>query len=663
MNLDLYKTGQLKQLKSLQSRLSQKKNIQSRLALLEKGGQKAPYPLKERYYFALLQAIGQAHLLPLFEKKSVRKEWVCQLEKVERFFNFVSGCVGYQHFILELLTKDEEDSAFELHYPQVIDLQKQTTFVNKMLYSGLKNLPKCAEVYVVGGAGDRLNLQDPKTKKPLPVAFLRFLDKTLLENLIQNIEAREYLYWKLFAKRITTPILLMTSDEKDNNAHILNYLKTNHYFGRKKNSFHFLHQPSVPLVDKEGRWEVKKAKLQLKPGGHGMLWKLMEEQGGFSFLAKHKRSFFLIRQINNPVGGVDLAHLPFMGIGIEEKKAFGFATCERLVNAPEGMIVVKKEKKTSYLTNVEYTEFTKLGLKDVAKEHSNSSYFPANSNILFVNCKKIIQAIKKNPLPGLILNFKDQKSGRLESTMQNIADALTSSNLLKNYEKLHAFATFNKREKTLSVCKQKIQKRAIEHTLLGALFDYFRAQEELLEMCSYSFCKQDKKTFLKHPSFIFEYRPILGPLFSIISQKIKKGRLGPQSELYLNITNLEMCNVDIEGSLCIEAFDLEQGSCILHNVKIKNKGLQFKSKDWQGGRYHRKGTLEIILHKQSAFFAQNVTFLKSQKIIVKAGMVCTAVQVGSRVQLVHEPIKGRGFKWHYTLNKNKEIIIKKSPLI
>lgn len=61
------------------------------------------------------------------------------------------------------------------------------------------------------------------------------------------------------------------------------------------------------------------------------------------------------------------------------------------------------------ITNIEYTEFEKLGLVDVAVRHNSSkSCFPANTNILYVSLdaarKAVEEGIKKGGfgacLPG-----------------------------------------------------------------------------------------------------------------------------------------------------------------------------------------------------------------------------------------------------------------------
>lgn len=95
------------------------------------------------------------------------------------------------------------------------------------------------------------------------------------------------------------------------------------------------------------------------------------------------------------------------------------------------------------------------------------------------------------------------------------------------------------------------------------------------------------------PEFIFLFNPILGPLWHVVGQKIRGGELSLGSEFILEISELSIENLSINGSLVITAEDLngeiiqnnslstnklfknEIGSAIFSNVKIKNKGKIF----------------------------------------------------------------------------------------
>ena len=66
----------------------------------------------------------------------------------------------------------------------------------------------------------------------------------------------------------------------------------------------------------------------MKPGGHGALWKLAARQGAFDWLKGMGRDCALIRQVNNPLGGIDQTLFALAGEGISNRKSFGFACCE-----------------------------------------------------------------------------------------------------------------------------------------------------------------------------------------------------------------------------------------------------------------------------------------------------------------------------------------------
>jgi hypothetical protein len=67
---------------------------------------------------------------------------------------------------------------------------------------GLLALPYTAEIYPVGGAGDRLGLKCEVTGEPLPSAMLPYAGRTMIELLLRDLVAREYLYWHLTGRQV-----------------------------------------------------------------------------------------------------------------------------------------------------------------------------------------------------------------------------------------------------------------------------------------------------------------------------------------------------------------------------------------------------------------------------------------------------------------------------
>ena len=123
------------------------------------------------------------------------------------------------------------------------------------------------------------------------------------------------------------------------------------------------------------------------------------------------------------MAGMDTTLLALAGAGYPGRRSFGFASCERVVGAAEGMNVLAQQRRPAgtppeqhgsdggggasraasagaaqhvrrdhsgaswayRVTNVEYTEFERLGLADESvDEASNVSVFPANTNVLYV---------------------------------------------------------------------------------------------------------------------------------------------------------------------------------------------------------------------------------------------------------------------------------------
>ncbi len=558
-----------------------------------------------------------------------------------------------------------------------------------------------AFMYPVGGAGDRLNLINHKTGKPLPAAQLIFVGKTLLARLIHDLQAKEYLYYKLFNKQISSPIIFMTSYEKKNHSHILDILDKNRWFDRPKDHFYFIKQPLVPVITNEGHWSLQKPmKLKMKPGGHGIIWKLAEDKKALDWLLSLKRKKTLLRQINNPISGLDLGLLAFIGIGNHTKKSFGFLSCPRLMHTAEGMdVLVEKEVDGGFeykITNVEYTDFAKKGIADQPfKEGSKYSQFPANTNILFADITSIKKALKSTPFPGMTINLKHKTTfididgterrvpaGRIESMMQNIADAFSDHLKEKikkeDFDKLKTFIAFNDRKKTISVTKRIFEpKKSIIETPDGCFYEILQNNFDMLaNNCKMSVPKlcSTSQYIKKGPNLIFLYHPALGPLYQIIAQKIRGGKFFNNSELQLEIADLDIENLRLKGSLLIFSdspfgkrdphglleYNENGGNCTLRNVTIQNDGIDRGQNNlyWQN-KIFRKQSLKIFLHGSAEFVAENITINESHKIVVPDGWKYTAHVKKNKLYLKKEKISKPTWTWKYKIDKNFNIILEK----
>ncbi len=452
---------------------------------------------QEKYAILSVFAIGQApivfqdiHLVQNINQSL--QELTGRLVDIEKFYDFMGGIIGYHLMVLTLIQASKEPlSKIDLAQhktPEGPDLSSDTPETRRMVRWGIESLGLMSEVYPIGGAGDRLGLVDEVSGQALPAAELVFCGWTLLEWLIRDLQGREFLYHQLFGKQLHTPVLMMTSQEKNNRQHIERLLEKHQWFHRHKANFTIFEQIRVPALTMEGNWAMG-GPLQpiLKPGGHGAIWKAAADAGVFDRLKKSSHQKMLVRQINNPIAGIDKGLLALIGIGCHENKAFGFASCERLVNAPEGMNVLREKinrqknagrEEVNYgycITNIEYTDFKAYGIEDAPKEPGCPySQYPANTNILFVDLPSLESALQLCQLPGLLINMKSQfpcyigetrvelqPIARLESSMQNIADYIVDefpkALSCGQFDRLRTFLTYNERKKNAFRCKAVIR--------------------------------------------------------------------------------------------------------------------------------------------------------------------------------------------------------------
>lgn len=666
------KTLQEKSLCLDQSSVVQKElfSHSSRFNIYQKCTELEKYVLKSIFVIGEGKIIFKDPLLDLDQIRPLLKTFV----EIEAFYEGIGGIIGYQFLLIDSMVFSSKSAANTRHYlpPNYIDITKLTLDVREKIYLALQKLPEMGELYPLGGAADRLHLQHPITKKALPAAMMQFNQRSLLEILVEDVKAKEDLYQKLFAKKITIPIGIMTSHEKDNHNAILSLCKASNWFGKAKQDFFFFTQPSVPVVDEKGRWIVTKPySVFLKPGGHGTIWKLAKQSGCLDWMKKQGKTKIMVRQINNPIAGLDYGLLAFYGYGVSKRYLFGFASCPRRVHSAEGVnVLVEKQEGLHYeygISNIEYCEFKKYGIEDKPLNKGGLySRFSSNTNLLFADLEAVENKVDSCPFPGALINFKPvllpfskQKifAGRLESTMQNMADVFVEKIKQRqpSYTPQKTFVTYNHRNKTISTTKRvySLNKDPIE-TPEKCFYDLLENHYDLLSnYCRFQLPKfVDLKTYLqKGPSFLFSYLPSLGPLYSIISQKIQGGVLHKRSEMVLNLSEILIQNITVKGSLCIQGEDLTS-ACILKNVKVQNKGVDYSKSHFWKGEIHRKESLQIILSKNSRLYIEDVSFLKGEKIFVREGQLVRINKKGITKTAYNSQAKGL---WKYRFEKGYEI--------
>ncbi|RMZ54963.1 hypothetical protein APUTEX25_000480, partial [Auxenochlorella protothecoides] len=300
-----------------------------------------------------------------------------------------------------------------------------------------------------------------------------YAGRSLLESLVRDTLAREHLHWRLHggAPRPTTPVAIMTSAAKGNAWRVEALCEARGWWGRGRDAFRLFSQPLVPVLSAaDARWLLPAPLAPLmKPGGHGVIWKLMLDEGVYDWLRGRGRAAAVLRQISNPLAGTDDTALALAGRGLARGKAFGFASCERVVGAAEGVNVLARFADEGgdgsdaapppryAVTNVEYTEFGARGL-----------------------------------------------------------------------------------------------------TPVGSFYDLQLNAAELLGRCGFDVPQVGTvpEYLASGPGLIFLYHPALGPLWSVVAQKLRGGRLAPRAELQLEVAEADVQGLDLEGSLLVLADDV-----------------------------------------------------------------------------------------------------------
>ncbi|KAK9050678.1 hypothetical protein SSX86_030351 [Deinandra increscens subsp. villosa] len=643
------------------------------------------------------------------------------LRDVEEFYDCIGGIIGYQLTVLEILSQShgEKNTNFqnidssnsvglqfvEIHPPSVLDLSQDTEYAAQAALWGIEGLPRLGEIYPLGGSADRLGLVDSVTGECLPAAMLPFSGRTLLEGLIRDLQAREFLYFKLFGEQCITPVAIMTSSAKNNHEHITMLCERSKWFGRGQSSFRLFEQPLVPAVSAEdGQWLAKGQFLPVcKPGGHGVIWKLAYDKGIFQWFRDHRREGATVRQVSNVVAATDVTLLAMAGIGLHEGKKLGFASCKRNFGATEGINVLIEEGKpdgtwTYGVSCIEYTEFDKFGIADGSSSNSLQTEFPANTNILYVDlnaAEHIASSKDETSLPGMVLNVKKSinfvdhfglhhrvSGGRLECTMQNIADNLVNSFPSRCSEgvgeMLDTFIVYNNRRKVTSSAKKKRKPAdmSLHQTPDGALLDTIRNAYDILSYCDINLpeIESNDKYADCGPPYLILLHPALGPLWEVTRQKFHGGSISKGSELQLEVSEFLWRNVQLDGSLMVMSENvmgsqiekshesiLQYGyrcaRCKLVNVNIRNKGINWSSDKnlfWKHD-VMRFEALKVILHGNAEFEAVDVNIEGNHVFEVPDGykMMVSSGSSGLSIQL--NPIKkefmdsGSWF-WKYILN-------------
>lgn len=656
-------------------------------------------PVDQGYAIALIIALDQYDTVfngfdAIEQKQAALQKLSSTLADIEKFYEPIGGILGYYTTVINLMTAAENPMNTEQYAPPPVnDIRTASPDVWSACYEGIEKIGHTASIFPLGGAGDRLNLIDPATKEPLPAACLTFCGRTLFEGMMRDVEAQEYWHYRAFGNQATMPILIMTSTEKNNDHHIQTMGKESNWYGHRQDAIRRMIQPLVPVVDVEGQLAMAAPlQLALKPGGHGVIWKLAVDSGALQWLTFHGIDAAVVRQVNNPLAGLDQALPTLLGYGMSHKKAFGFLSCPSKPGFAEGLNVLSLQKTGSSalatISNIEYTQFT--ALKKLLPALFQEGVCPANTNVLYINLHEINGALSRAPIPGMIVNAKTavdvikdgqtikRTGGRLESCMQNISDGLLSPVSAEalpsvSQESLSTFLLLQERGKFFSVTKKAYQpgQNPME-TPASCLYDWHRAMRTLLTAsCTFTIPEeQSLDDFLRDgPAFIFSYHPAMGPFWEVIGQKLSRGSIATGSELELEIAEIACSGLTLDGSLRIRAntatgplsgpsgrtFTDRVGRARLENVTVVNRGV--KNRDVQAvlqGTIDRHETCEIILEGFSEVVASNITISGDFRLVVPDGKraILTKDRSGNVVTRFEE-ISSPGWQYAVTWQRGR----------
>lgn len=639
------------------------------------------------------------------------------LAPAARFHDAMGGLAGYQLTCVRMLarraagvgasTSPAAAPGATLSPPGGLDLTDEPA-ATAAKAQGLARVGTTAELVPLGGASDRLGLVCETTGAPLPAALLPYGGRPMLEGMLRDTQAREYLAWRVHGVQHVTPVVLMTSCAKGGHAAVAALLADAQWYGRGADSFRLLCQPLVPVVAAaDGRWLLAApAAPELRPGGHGALWKCLADNGGFAWLAERGATAALVRQISNPLAGTDGTSLALAGAGAAAGASFGFAACPRRPGATEGVVArvtapraragAALQPPASHVTCVEYTEFEGAGLTEAAL-----GPLPANSNLLFVDLAAA-EAAATAPapapphdadaastlgcLPGLVLNTcKSVRPGgggapvdacRLESTMQCLVDAFPRRAASTSFA-----VSGPRRLVTSSAKRARAPGGSLAQTPDGSFLDLCRNGADALRAAGWAGVPADAAFEAEEAAdgrlpLVFVHHPALGPLWSVVRAKVGAGAVAaPGSELVLDLAECRLAAVTLAGSLRILAdaplghtvggeggegggrlaFSDAGGRARLERVAVRNAGVAWghpANVPWRH-RLARDEEVVVRLRGRSEFDARDVALSGSAFFDVPDGHRLT-LRPGPAGETVSELTAlpregGPGWSWCYAL--------------
>jgi len=486
---------------------------------------------------------------------------------------------------------------------------------------GLEDLGKLAYVCMVGGVADRF-FEGKGGPCLHAMGKIPFLHRTLLDWILDSIESETSLYRKCFNKEPPIrPVFCMCS--KEGWEHWLRHVQEDRrqLKGKGKMEIIPLIQGQAPLLDRRGKWQVQGKALLTKPGGHGMVWRvLFQLQDTFQRTQEvlKRCSHLVMRQVNNPLCGLGGNALSVFGairshpFGKRQEVDLAFSTVPVQAGMHEGRLGCDERGRVRHM---EYSDF----------HHEMEDEGDANCNLFAISIQAASEATLLNPFPGPLFNDKGKGVSRVELCMQNISDECRRIAVL-------SFP----RERTCSTIKFA---HGQQETHLSCIKQWMRVHKTFLEEECNASCSD---------SFLWTYHPSLGPLFSVIKSKVRGGHYSGYWEC--TISEVDVAQLDLEGSLIIRAENdraREQGRCELRNVKVRNRGLRSTVEECAKGVFEHQESMTISFQGMGSFIAHEVTFSGPFSLHVKDGECVHAIQEGGRVVLKSHPSPSPPWHWEY----------------
>ena len=223
----------------------------------------------------------------------------------------------------------------------------------------------------------------------------------------------------------------------------------------------------------------------------------------------------------------------------------------------------------------------------------------------------------------------------------------------------------------------------IHQTPDGSFYDLMLNGRELLGACGFSVPEVGSvPEYLESgPGFVFIFHPALGPLWEVVAQKLRGGRLAPRAELQLEVAEADVEGLALKGSLRVLAhaplghttkraqqggqpeprleYSQRCGRVRLRNVRVANRGVDWGSPrniHWRH-KLDRHESCLVTLHGYSEFEAWDVDLPGDLRFEVPDGqrMVVTAGAAGG-LQTALEPLSADPtWRWEYCLQPGGRI--------